>query len=157
ELARAGIQCELIDRDGRVGGLAQTLEFREGSLVFRTDIGPHRFFSKNPYLYAFIEDLLHEEWCRVPRKTRQYIDGKFYDYPIKGGQALRNIGPLRATRMVFDYGVAVIVYRIGRKPMRNFEDYIIANFGRSLGEFNMLNYTEKIWGMPCSELHMDWA
>lgn len=34
---------------------------------------------------------------------------------------------------------------------------IVANFGRKLGEFNMLNYTEKIWGISCKKIHPDWA
>jgi protoporphyrinogen oxidase len=63
ELYKKNIPFELIEKNNRVGGLARTLDFGE----FRTDIGPHRFFSKNRYLYDFIEGLLGEEWMLVPR------------------------------------------------------------------------------------------
>jgi protoporphyrinogen oxidase len=46
-----------------------------------TSDGPHRFFSKNKYLYDFIADLLGEEWKQVPRLTRFFVHGKFYLYP----------------------------------------------------------------------------
>ncbi len=157
ELTKAGKTATLIERDTTVGGLAQTLVFQEGDLTFRTDIGPHRFFSKNKYLYDFIEGLLKERWIQVPRTTRQLIEGKYYDYPIKALQAFKNIGLLRALRMVLSYLQAIYTYRLRKKPIENFEDYIVANFGKALGSFNMLNYTEKIWGIPCTQIHADWA
>lgn len=157
ELSKHGKIATIIEKDVRVGGLAQTLTFQEGDLAFRTDIGPHRFFSKNKYLYDFIEDILHEKWICVPRQTRQLIEGKYYDYPIRALQAFKNIGPVRAVNMVFSYLYGLWQYRVCKKPITSFEDYIVANFGHALGSFNMLNYTEKIWGVPCSQLHADWA
>jgi protoporphyrinogen oxidase len=157
ELCKKDQPFVVIEKDDRVGGLSKTYKFQEGEEVFLSDNGPHRFFSKNKYLYDFVSDLLKEKWIQVPRQTRQFIEGKFYNYPVNPGQALRNLGFFRAVRMVFDYLVAQVQYRVLRRPMVSFEDYIVANFGRSLGEFNMLNYTEKIWGLPCSTLHPDWA
>lgn len=46
ELHKAGLVCTIIEKNKQVGGLAKTLEFQEDSLLFRTDIGPHRFFFK---------------------------------------------------------------------------------------------------------------
>jgi len=157
ELHKAGKKTTILEKTTRVGGLAKTIEFNEGEYKFRTDIGPHRFFSKNKYLYDFIEDLLDEKWILVKRQTRQYIDGKYYDYPINAAQALKNIGLLKATGMSFSYANALVSYRLFNKKINNFEDYIVSNFGRKLGEFNMLNYTEKIWGIPCKDIHADWA
>ncbi|MFP4400717.1 MAG: FAD-dependent oxidoreductase [Candidatus Woesearchaeota archaeon] len=157
ELHKAGKVSAIIEKNKRIGGLAKTFEIDEGGLLFRTDIGPHRFFSKNKYLYDFIEDLLDEKWKVVKRQTRQFIDGKYYDYPINAMQAFRNIGLIRATGMGLSYFASVIKYRVFKKKINNFEDYIVANFGRKLGEFNMLNYTEKIWGLDCRYIHPDWA
>ena len=157
ELANHGKDFTLIEKQSRVGGLAKTYEFKEGDLVFRTDNGPHRFFSKNQKLYDFLEGLLKEHWIPVNRQTRQFIDGKFYDYPINASQALKNIGVWKATGMLAGYGWAKIKYGLFRAPIRNFADYVYANFGKPLGEFNMINYTEKIWGIPAREIHVDWA
>ena len=157
ELYDAQRKTIILEKDEKVGGLAKTLEFKEGDDIFRTDIGPHRFFSKNQYLYTFIEGLLKEKWILVSRKTRQFIDGKFYDYPIKAVQAFKNIGPIRAFGMGVSYLVAVLQYKVFKKKINSFEDYVVANFGRKLGEFNMINYTEKIWGIPASTIHADWA
>ncbi|MEK6846900.1 MAG: FAD-dependent oxidoreductase [Nanoarchaeota archaeon] len=157
ELYKKNIKATIIEKESQVGGLAKTLKFIEGKEIFRTDIGPHRFFSKNKYLYDFIEDILQENWIKVKRQTRQYIKGKFYDYPIKPLQAFSNIGLFHASRMIGSYLVAALKYRVLRAKISNFEDYIVANFGRVLGEFNMINYTRKIWGRRTDKLHPDWA
>ena len=157
ELTNAGKKSIIIEKEGRVGGLASTLTFNSKGHEFRTDIGPHRFFSKNPYLYQFIENLIKENWIEVPRQTRQFIDGKFYDYPIKPLQAFRNIGLKKSLLIMQSYLESLLAYRILGRKIESFEDYILANFGRKLGEFNMLNYTEKIWGTSCKNLHPDWA
>ncbi len=157
ELSKAKKDFIVIERQSSVGGLAKTYEFREGDLVFRTDTGPHRFFSQNPYLYEFIQDLLDEKWIQVKRQTRQFIEGKFYDYPVNAMQAIRNIGPRRSVFIIFDYFIAKVKYSLFKRPVRNFADFVYARFGKTLGEFNMINYTEKIWGIPASEIHEDWA
>ncbi len=153
ELHKAGVASTVVEKNDRVGGLGRTLHFGE----FTTDIGPHRFFSKNRYLYDLIEDLLGEHWIKVDRYTRFYIDYKFYDYPIEIKNALLNVGLSRAMKILLDYTAERIKDRLSKRNLESFEDYTVANFGRSLAELNMLNYTEKIWGLPCKEISPEWA
>ena len=56
EMYKNGRQSTIIEKDSQVGGLAKTYQFGE----FRTDNGPHRFFSKNKYLYDMNEDIRGE-------------------------------------------------------------------------------------------------
>ena len=150
-------QTTILEKDKKTGGFGKTIEFTEDNLIFKTDIGPHRFFSQNPKLYQLAEDLLDKDWIEVNRQTRQYIDGKYYDYPIKPLQALINIGFSKAVIIIFSYLRSFFIYKIFGQRINNFHDYIVANFGLELGHFNMLNYTEKIWGLDCRQLHADWA
>lgn len=158
ELYKNGRDFLIVEKDVKVGGLSKTYTIREddGS-VFLTDNGPHRFFSKNPYLYEFIEDLLGEEWIVVNRQTRQYIDGVFFEYPINFKQVLRDVPFWKLIRMGIDYVYAFLRYKLMKKEVKTFKDHVYANFGKTLGEFNMINYTEKIWGVPAETLHPDWA
>jgi protoporphyrinogen oxidase len=147
----------VIEKASVVGGLAKTHVIKEGTLEFRTDHGPHRFFSKNRYLHEFVADLLDEKWRPVTRQTRQYIDGKFFDYPIRAIQVVKNLDLSLLFRAVVDYAVAVVRYRVLKRPIVTFQDFAYASFGRTLAEFNILNYTEKVWGIRAQELHPDWA
>ena len=151
ELHKADKQFTIVEKDEQVGGLSKTYQLGD----FRTDNGPHRFFSQNKYLYDFIEDLLGEKWITVDRCTRFYIDGKFYQYPVEWKDALSNMGLFKAGWAFLDYLAARI--RFLNKESDNFEDFAVSNFGRTLAEFNMLNYTEKIWGLPCTQLSVAWA
>lgn len=156
-LARAGRRCMVVERSAEVGGLSKTYQFVEGEDVFRTDHGPHRFYSQNPFLYEFITDLISEDWLSVERQTRQYIGGKYYAYPAQPVQTLANLGPTRAARILIDYVRARLLYGLGGRSVRTLEDHLVARFGRGLAELGMINYTEKIWGIPASSIHADWA
>jgi protoporphyrinogen oxidase len=46
--------------------------------------------------------------------------------------------------------------RVRRKPL-SFEDWVTRQFGRRLFRIFFKTYTEKVWGMPCSEISADWA
>lgn len=153
ELHRVGTSFMVIEKTDQVGGLAKTFQYGE----FRTDIGPHRFFSQNKYLYDFIEELLGEHWIKVDRLTRFHIDGKFFLYPVELKNALLNVGPYKVLKILYDYLLQRIrrIY-LKREPL-SFEEKVIWDFGRSLAELNMINYTEKIWGLPCSEISPDWS
>lgn len=152
ELYKAGKFFTVIEKNESVGGLARTLKYGE----FRTDIGPHRFFSQNKYLYSLIEDLLKEKWIKVDRLTRFYIDGKFFHYPIILKEAILNVDPYKAFRIMFDYVLERVKKVLIKKNCISFEDQVVSDFGRTLAELNMLNYTEKIWGLPCSAISSDW-
>lgn len=153
ELHKAGKSFIVIEKNETVGGLARTFQYGE----FRTDTGPHRFFSQNQYLYDLIEDLLGEHWIKVDRLTRFYINGKFFLYPVELKNALLNVGAYKAFRIFFDYLSERIKKIFVKKESVSFEEQIVSDFGRTLAELNMLNYSEKIWGLPCSEISPDWS
>ncbi len=152
ELQKAGKRCTIIEKQGAVGGLAKTLQYGD----FRTDIGPHRFFSQNKYLYDMLRDLLGERWGKVDRLTRFFIGGKFFLYPIDFKEALLKVGIYKASRILFDYSLQRGKRVFVKRPAVSFEEQVISEFGRTLAELNMLNYTEKIWGLPCSQISTDW-
>jgi len=153
ELSKNGYKNTVFERWKKVGGLAKTIDFGE----WRSDIGPHRFFSKNQYLYDMIEEVLEEEWILVERFTRFYIQGKFFMYPVKMDDALKNMGLFRAFKAFLDYLYSKINKTFFHPPINNFEDFVVQEFGRTLAELNMINYTEKIWGIPAKEISADWA
>ncbi len=62
-----------------------------------------------------IEDILGDDWILVDRLTRQYIEGKYYDYPIKILNAFKNIGLKRAILMAISYMAALMKYRLLKK------------------------------------------
>jgi len=134
-----------------VGGISRSVE-RDG---WRFDIGGHRFFTK----VKPVEDLWHEilpdeDFLLRPRMSRIYYNGKYFDYPLKASNALANLGVIEATRCVLSYGWARIH---PPKDQTNLEGWVVARFGERLYRHFFKTYTEKVWGVPTTELPADWA
>ena len=45
-----------------------------------------------------------------------------------------------------------------RHPVEeNFEQWVTNRFGKRLYEIFFKTYTEKVWGIPCTEIRAEWA
>ena len=133
-----------------VGGLARTIEYKG----FRFDIGGHRFFSKNAEIEALWTDLMGERMRVRRRLSRIYYRGRFFKYPLEPLEALRKLGPIEAVRCLLSY---LRAQRDRQAPIGTFEDWVVHAFGRRLYEIFFRSYTEKVWGVPCSEISAEWA
>jgi protoporphyrinogen oxidase len=148
-LARSGAPVTVLERDSVVGGLART-EVRDG---YRFDLGGHRFFTKTPEVEALWHEVLGEELLLRPRLSRIFYRGRFLDYPLNGGDVIRKLGPIELTRALGSYAASAL--RHG--PDETLEQWVSNRFGKRLYQMFFRSYTEKVWGVPCSELRAEWA
>jgi protoporphyrinogen oxidase len=149
-LGQRGAHVTVLEAQDQVGGISQTARYRG----FRFDIGGHRFFTKIEPVQQVWDEILGDEFLTVPRLSRIYYDGKFFDYPFKAGNALRGLGPWRAVLIVLSYLKA----HLRPSPVEeNFEQWVSNRFGRRLYETFFKTYTEKVWGIPCTEIQAEWA
>jgi protoporphyrinogen oxidase len=150
-LAKAGHSVIVIEKDPvYVGGISRTVE--HGG--FRFDIGGHRFFSKSREVVDLWNEILPDDFIQRPRMSRIFYDGKFYSYPLRGFEALRNLGICRSAMCMASYGYSRL---FPRKDVKSFQDWTINQFGEQLFNIFFRTYTEKVWGMPCDEISADWA
>ena len=148
-LARSGRPSTVIEAATAPGGIAKTVEY----LGSRYDLGGHRFFSKSAEVESLWDELASEPLLVRSRLSRIFYDGKFYDYPLKIGNALRNMGPVTASQVLGSYVAA----RVHPGVDDTFEGWVTNRFGRRLYKMFFESYTEKVWGRPCSELSAEWA
>jgi protoporphyrinogen oxidase len=150
-LAQAGDPVVVVEQDTVVGGISRSVE-RDG---WRFDIGGHRFFTKVKPVEEFWHEVLPDEDFLVrPRMSRIFYEGKFYDYPIKLGNALSNLGIVEALRC----GLSFLWVRVHPpKDLDTLEGYIVSNYGWRLYHHFFKTYNEKVWGVPASELSADWG
>ena len=151
ELSRNGIQPIVLERDpGLVGGIARTSIYKG----YRFDIGGHRFFTKIDEVDKIWHEILQHEFITRPRLSRIYYRNKFFSYPLKPFEALAKIGLKDTCHVGFSYLFAQL---FPSKEEVNFEQWVSNRFGRKLYTMFFKTYTEKVWGMPCTELGADWA
>jgi protoporphyrinogen oxidase len=151
ELTKHGVPVVVLERDRHyVGGIARTVEHNG----FRFDIGGHRFFSKNQDIEDLWTEILGDELLTCRRLSRIYYRGRYFDYPLRALNALRNLG-LRETLLCLGSYTRARLFPV-REP-RTFEDWVSNEFGHRLFRIFFKSYTEKVWGMSTSELSADWA
>jgi protoporphyrinogen oxidase len=133
-----------------VGGIARTASYKG----YHFDIGGHRFFSKSREVEDLWTELLPADMLTRPRSSRIFYGGKLYSYPLKPFEALTQLGVVETVRCIASYVGARL--RPVASP-RNFEEWVSNQFGERLYRIFFKTYTEKVWGMPCSEISADWA
>jgi len=150
ELTRLGVPVVVVEQDSQVGGLARTVEYRG----FRFDIGGHRFFTKIDHLKSLWQTMLGADLLVRPRLSRIFYRGRFFDYPLKPMNALRNLGVGESMLILGSYILSKISPVF---PETSFADWVSNRFGTRLYRKFFESYTEKVWGIPCHTISAQWA
>ena len=182
-LTRTDVIPIVLEKSDMIGGISRTVNYKGN----RIDIGGHRFFSKSDRVMAWWQEILpveasaeagrvvtYQRKSRVlpaspngpaadadsvmlvrNRKSRIYFMRQFFEYPIRlDPDTLRKLGPRKTARI----GVSYV--RRAAFPLReeqNLEQFFINRFGRELYETFFKAYTEKVWGVPCTEISAEWG
>src|SRR3954462_2656080 len=149
-LAKQGVPVIVFEAEYQVGGLAKT-EVRDG---YRFDLGGHRFFTKSKEVDGLWHEGMREEFLKRPRMSRIYWNGKFLDYPLNGMDVIRKLGPVELTRCLLSYMWAAMKPKGEEKSL---EEWVSNRFGKRLYRHFFKTYTEKVWGVPATELRAEWA
>jgi protoporphyrinogen oxidase len=150
ELANHGLSSVVLEADDVVGGIARTVNYK-GYLF---DIGGHRFFTKWDEIQNIWEDTLGNSLLKRPRLSRIYYRKKLFAYPLKPLDTLFGLGALESARIMGSY---VRARFFPYKKEENLEQWVSNRFGRRLYGTFFKTYTEKVWGVPCTEIRAEWA
>ena len=148
--AKSGVAAAVVEAQGQVGGLAQTVEI-DG---YRFDLGGHRFFTKSPEVETLWREVMGEEFLLRPRRSRIYWHGKLLEYPLEARDVIRQLGPVELCRAGLSYTWAAATPNGAEET---FEDWVSNRFGRRLYELFFKSYTEKVWGVPTTAIRAEWA
>jgi len=150
ESVRQGTQTIVFESADKVGGIARTESYKN----YCFDVGGHRFFTKIEKVDELWREVLGEEFLKVPRMSRIYYNGRFYNYPLRLFNALFNLGILESILIVLSY----LRSQMWPHPEEEtFEQWVSNRFGQRLYETFFKTYTEKVWGIPCDQIRADWA
>ncbi len=140
----------VFEADGSVGGIAKTVEFNG----YRFDLGGHRFFTKLQPIQRLWEEMLRDDFLTRPRLSRIYYKGKYFSYPITAKDVVGRLGLFESTLCALSY---LWASRHRNTEAETFEEWVTSKFGRRLYDAFFRSYTEKLWGIPGSEIRALWA
>lgn len=162
-----------------IGGISKTVEYKGN----RIDIGGHRFFSKSEKVMKWWKNILPLQGApsiddkildrKIPlelnsvdpeitdkvmlfrsRLSRILFLRRFFDYPVSLSlNTFLNLGPWRIIKI----GLSYIKIRLFPIKEKSLEDFFINRFGKELYLTFFKDYTEKVWGVPCSEIKPEWG
>jgi len=150
EACKAGLRPLVLERSESMGGIARTVNYKG----YRFDIGGHRFFTKVGRVRDLWNELLESELLWRPRLSRIYYNEKFFGYPLKPIESFLKLGPIESAACV----ASLLKAKLTPMPDESrFDAWVINRFGRRLFDTFFRSYTEKVWGVPCSEIKAEWA
>lgn len=150
EALKLGMKPVVFEKGDTVGGISRTESYKG----YYFDVGGHRFFTKFENVDKLWREVMGEDFIKVSRMSRIYYNRRFYHYPLRAFNALSNLGVLESILIVMSY-----CYSQFRPYPREetFEHWVSNHFGKRLYETFFKTYTEKVWGIPCTQIRADWA
>lgn len=179
-LRTTDVKPVIFEAEDVIGGISRTARYNGN----RMDIGGHRFFSKSDTVMDWWQGILPLQGSaskddiaigrKVPltkggpdpeqtdyvmlcrsRLSRILFLRKLFDYPVSlNGDTIRNLGLWRMFKIGMSY---LKVQLMPARKEKSLEDFMINRFGVELYRTFFRDYTEKVWGVPCSKISPDWG
>jgi protoporphyrinogen oxidase len=138
---KAGFPFTILESSNDIGGNCRTIK-HEG---FSFDTGAHRFHDKDPAQTREIKSLLGDEIQEICVPSRIYHKGVFLDFPLSLSNLVRELG----FPFLFKAAFEVLRSRLAPRSREiNFEEFAYRAYGKTIAEFFLLGYSQKLWGVP---------
>ena len=169
-LKHTDIHPIVLEKSHSIGGISKTVDYKGNKI----DLGGHRFFSKSEEIMNWWQQVFplcnspeniakNDTWdtgsdnvfLQRDRLSRIYYLRSFFDYPVElNKNTVRKLGLIRILKIGFSY-LKSRLFPI--KHEKSLEHFFINRFGKALYETFFKDYTEKVWGIPCSKLSAEWG
>jgi protoporphyrinogen oxidase len=152
-LAERGKPVVVVEREAAVGGMGKTLQLGE----YGVDFGPHTFHiretDESRDIIRTIKPFFGADPLILTRGTRVFLQGKYYVYPLELLQVLVGVKPSLSLRILADYLIATAKTMFSPPVQEDsFEEWGVRNLGRTLYDLCFGIYSERVWGLPTSQI-----
>jgi protoporphyrinogen oxidase len=98
--------------------------------------------------------MLGDRLLRVPRLSRIYYKGRFFNYPLKLKNVILGLGFWESLLIFLSY----LRSFLSPYPQEDsLEEWVSNRFGKRLYRTFFKTYTEKVWGIPCNQIRAEWV
>ncbi|MFI5165802.1 MAG: protoporphyrinogen/coproporphyrinogen oxidase [Thermoanaerobaculales bacterium] len=141
---KAGGAATVYEAESQPGGICRTFRWGE----FLVDTGAHRLHDQDEEVTREWRALLGDHLERVEAPSEIWVSGKRLAFPLSVIDLIFRLGP----RVCAQAGWDVVRERLHPREIENFEQLSLHRYGATLANLVLLNYSEKLWGVPCREL-----
>ena len=129
----------LYEASNQVGGNAKTLNFDN----FLIDTGAHRLHDKNESITNDIKKILGENLKKVSSPSKICFKDELINFPIKATDVITKLDSKTSYKIIIEN--ILTIFNKNHNP-RNFKELAYENYGKTLSDLFLINYTEKLWG-----------
>ena len=150
---RSNTQVVILEQAQEAGGLVSSYRDQQG---FLWDNGGHVVFSHYPY-YDHVLDEAVMEWEKRSRAAYAFMMGssgkrKFIPYPVQNSIHMMDDKEQSKSLQGLEN---IAQHPISEKP-KDFDEWLVRNFGEGLCEVFMRKYNRKVWTVDPSEMNALW-
>ena len=143
-----GITPVIYDKNGYHGGHTASFRYDSGFLF---DMGPHISFTKDPQIQDLFADSVDQQYETVQINLNNYWRGYWPLHPVQ--LHLHGLPEDVIVKVISDF----VEERQARdEPVRNYEDWLLASFGRTFAELFPMQYTRKYHLTTANNMSTDW-
>jgi protoporphyrinogen oxidase len=147
-LRTEGIRPVVYDKNSYYGGHTASFRDQKGFLF---DLGPHISFTKDPRIQSLFAEYVDQKYEAVQIKLDNYWRGLRITHPVQ----------LHMNKLPHDLIVEIVsdFVREQHAPERhiaNYEDWLIASYGRRFAELFPMTYTRKYHLTSAANMTTDW-
>lgn len=147
-LKKAGINFKVFEKAKVYGGLARSFDWHG----FKCDIASHRLFTRDQEVLNTLKTLVPLK--KQVRQSKIYIGGKWIKDPVSPIELVLRFFPQPGLSFVIDF---LFKEKLNEKADLNFDNYVLAKYGKGLNNFFFKPYTEKLFGIPADKVSVEWA
>ena len=141
---KRGLRFKVYEASGEFGGNCRT--FRHKDFMF--DAGADRFHDKDPEITREVLALMGDEIIEVSAPSYIFHNKRLTHFPITPVNLLRNLKPSTSIAAFISF----IFAKFAKREIKSFEDYAFQKYGKIISRLFLTNYSEKLWGLPTSQL-----
>lgn len=149
------VNFTIFEAGEHVGGNCRTLMIKGTDCRFRVlqsgdfrfDTGAHRFHDKDPQVTEEVKTLLGNNLLRVEAPSEIFFEGKYYRFPLLLSDLTQKLKTKTLLKIAWEQ-----LYNSREEHAENFAEFAINQYGKTLAERFLLNYSEKLWGAPSHSL-----
>lgn len=148
-LSEYNFDCTICEAANQIGGFATSFYYK--GCIF--DYGPHAFHAPDRETLNFFLNLMGDETLILKKKVEIKFRNKYFDYPIKPVNLLRNLDFFVLVKCIGSF-LSEFVRKAfeGKDTDDSLESFYIALYGKSLYQLFFENYTQKVWGVHPGKL-----
>ena len=147
-LHQEGIAPVLYDKNGYYGG--HTMSFRYDS-GFLFDVGPHISFTKDTRIQELLAESVGGRYETLQINLNNYWRGYWPTHPVQ--LHLHGLPEETIVKVISDF---VEERSASERPIRNYEDWLYASFGKTFAESFPMQYTRKYHTTTADNMSTDW-